>query len=234
MRTIHTVLVAALLMVADTSVNADGALPESPECALDGLPRGGGGSRSMPLFEGQKGWIHAEPETGERVTWRKPWQAPTMVQTGPDVWEPEGAPIAHKTPARVVKQMLRHTGHGNYSGVLEVEIEGGKHVVIGLRSFTYRPYWACSLRKTLPGWQTNLWEDYGGKFVAKVPADLKPVNRQGQWVGLKKNQYLLCESNVHTGHEAVKGEIVDCTVLNAKGHPEEYVSVPIERVTVVY
>jgi len=186
----------------------------------------------MPLLEGHRGWIRAEPDDADHVTWKKPWKAPTMVQVGPHLWRASGPPLNHKTPVTVVRQLLSHGGYGYYKGVLEVELDGGKHVFIDVSSFAYRPYWACPLRSI--DYSTGLWRSSSGVFVAKCAAGVRSVNRQGEWVTLKKGEHLLCDSEPHKGHNHLGGDIVDCKVLTPQGRARDFVEVRIQEIDIVY
>ena len=230
----RSLVVAALCALSAAEVHAQVGATIPPECALEGLPRGDVMNGGEPQLQGRQGWLVGFPRSENRdmINWRKrPWRVPTLVQRGPDRWEPNGPSLQHKTPVRVVAQYLGHAGHGSWNGRLEVETADGKRAMVDLRAFTYRPFWACPLRDMKR--DSSLWHDYGGHVIAVMAPEVKPTDRDGKWVEVKKNEQLVCETNVIHG-EKISGLVILCSVLDARGRDMNTVQPLFSDVTIVY
>ena len=69
-----------------------------------------------------------------------PWYLPANQNGTPTI-------IEHKTPVTVIKQELKHTGHGNYEGTLLVSDLNGDRYTIDVNNFITDPYWDESVGK---------------------------------------------------------------------------------------
>jgi hypothetical protein len=218
-----------------TTVASRQAQKMAAECAARGIGRKGGGAREEPMLGGVVGYVMASPTSeADRVGWKKRgWSTRALVQTGPDTWKPEGEAIQHKTRARIRKQWLGHAGFGRYVGRLEVELEGGRHIMVGLESFTHRPYWACPLREADN--EPYAWSPSPGPVVAKLVDGARLVDSGGDWTILKKREQLLCEpavGRIHVGSTDLAG--VNCRVFDAKGNSTQHVLAQPDDLIIIY
>jgi hypothetical protein len=137
--------------------------------------------REEPIYEGRLGFVAISSTEAEST--KKPWKVHLVKQTGPETFEVTKQTIQHKTEVKVLKQQLKHRGHGFYEGFLVVEsVEDKKIHAINVNNFVTHPYWEKPVVEAIKS----------GPIIAKYTGQgKKPVDKLGEWVNIKSGEEVI-------------------------------------------